>query len=83
MIVRRARHQHRFVSVFRSCGEIDRGDAERIASVRVRVAENLGLADERLTSGSLQEIAAARFSPDAFVARWSKLFNDLDAKGWD
>ena len=39
------------------------GDAERIASVRVRVAENLGLADERLTSGSLREIAAARFSP--------------------
>lgn len=39
------------------------GDDERIASVRVRVAENLGLADERLTSGSLREIAAARFSP--------------------
>ena len=39
------------------------GDNERIASVRVRVAENLGLAEERLTSGTLQEIAAARFSP--------------------
>ena len=26
--------------------------------------------------------AADRFSPDAFVARWSALFSALDAKGW-
>jgi len=38
-------------------------DRERIDSLQVRVAENLGLADERLTNGSLAEIAAARFAP--------------------
>ncbi|ADW19155.1 precorrin-6y C5,15-methyltransferase (decarboxylating), CbiE subunit [Desulfobulbus propionicus DSM 2032] len=37
-------------------------DRERIAAIRIRVAENLGLADERLTSGSLAEIAAGHFS---------------------
>ena len=38
-------------------------DRRRIDSLRLRVAENLGLADERLTSGSLAEIAASRFGP--------------------
>ncbi len=38
-------------------------DQERIAALRIQVAENLGLADERLTSGSLHEIAAGSFSP--------------------
>lgn len=37
-------------------------DRERIAAIRVRVAENLGLADERLTSGDLAEIASHTFS---------------------
>jgi precorrin-6Y C5,15-methyltransferase (decarboxylating) len=37
-------------------------DRERIAAIRIRVAENLGLADERLTSGSLEEISAGQFS---------------------
>lgn len=38
-------------------------DRERMAAIRVRVAENLGLTDERLTSGSLAEIAEQRFGP--------------------
>lgn len=38
-------------------------DEARIGAIRVRVAENLGLADERLTSGSLEEIAKLSFSP--------------------
>ncbi|MCL2457399.1 MAG: precorrin-6y C5,15-methyltransferase (decarboxylating) subunit CbiE [Desulfobulbus sp.] len=39
------------------------GDNERIDAISVRVAENLGLSDERLTSGSLAEIAAYSFGP--------------------
>ena len=38
-------------------------DHERIAGIRLRVAENLGLVDERLTSGTLRDIAADRFAP--------------------
>ena len=38
-------------------------DTERLSSIRIRVAENLGLADERLTSGTLAEIAAYSFGP--------------------
>ncbi len=38
-------------------------DTERISRIRVRVAENLGLADERLWSGTLSETAQAQFSP--------------------
>jgi precorrin-6Y C5,15-methyltransferase (decarboxylating) len=38
-------------------------DTERIAAIRIRVAENLGLTDERLTSGGLAEIASRTFSP--------------------
>ncbi|MCL2790812.1 MAG: precorrin-6y C5,15-methyltransferase (decarboxylating) subunit CbiE [Desulfobulbus sp.] len=38
-------------------------DTERINGIRIRVAENLGLADERLTSGTLAEIAACSFGP--------------------
>ncbi len=38
-------------------------DRQRIEAITVRVAENLGLADERLSQGSLAEIAAARFDP--------------------
>ncbi len=39
------------------------GDLERIDRLRVRVAENLGLPDERLRQGTLAEIAAMEFSP--------------------
>ncbi|NQS71205.1 MAG: precorrin-6y C5,15-methyltransferase (decarboxylating) subunit CbiE [Desulfobulbaceae bacterium] len=39
------------------------GDTERLQGIRMRVAENLGLKDERLTEGSLAEMAAASFSP--------------------
>jgi len=39
------------------------GDSGRIQKIRVRVAENLGLADEKLTSGSLADIAAVQFRP--------------------
>ena len=38
-------------------------DRDRMAAIRVRVAENLGLTDERLTSGTLAEIAGQRFGP--------------------
>ena len=37
------------------------GDLSRTQKIRVRVAENLGSGDERISSGSLDEIAAARF----------------------
>lgn len=39
------------------------GDRQRLAGLRIQVAENLGLADERLTSGSLAEIAGRAFAP--------------------
>ncbi|MCL1979994.1 MAG: precorrin-6y C5,15-methyltransferase (decarboxylating) subunit CbiE, partial [Proteobacteria bacterium] len=39
------------------------GDTMRASAIRIRVAENLGLADERLTSGNLAEIAARSFGP--------------------
>ena len=39
------------------------GDADRIGKIRIRVAENLGLADEKLTRGGLAEIADQQFSP--------------------
>ncbi|WP_310599548.1 precorrin-6y C5,15-methyltransferase (decarboxylating) subunit CbiE [Desulfobulbus sp.] len=38
-------------------------DTGRIAAIRIRVAENLGLGDEHLTGGSLAEIAARSFGP--------------------
>ncbi len=38
-------------------------DQQRIAAIRIRVAENLGLAEERLTTGTLAEIASRQFSP--------------------
>ena len=39
------------------------GDRTRRERIRVRVAENLGLADEQLTDGTLADIAAGRFGP--------------------
>lgn len=39
------------------------GDHRRLQGIRMRVAENLGLGDERLVSGDLPTIAAARFAP--------------------
>ena len=39
------------------------GDQERIDAIRIRVAENLGLADERLSQGSLAQIATEIFAP--------------------
>jgi precorrin-6Y C5,15-methyltransferase (decarboxylating) len=39
------------------------GDSSRIGRIRIRVAENLGLADEKLTSGELAAIAAQQFGP--------------------
>ena len=39
------------------------GDESRISALRIRVAENLGLADEKITSGSLEAIARRTFSP--------------------
>ncbi len=38
------------------------GDKKRANRIRVRVAENLGLDDEKITVGSLADIAASRFS---------------------
>ena len=39
------------------------GADEILAGMRMRVAENLGLADERLVAGTLAEMAAQRFAP--------------------
>jgi precorrin-6Y C5,15-methyltransferase (decarboxylating) len=39
------------------------GDEKRQKKIRVRVAENLGTRDEKLTTGSLSEIAETRFGP--------------------
>lgn len=39
------------------------GDEERRATVRIRVAENLGLDDEALFAGSLEAAAARQFGP--------------------
>ena len=38
-------------------------DRERITAICVRVAENLGLVDERLTTGSLEAISGRHFGP--------------------
>ena len=38
-------------------------DQVRIDAMRIRVAENLSLAEERLTTGGLREIAERKFSP--------------------
>ncbi|MFZ5764481.1 MAG: precorrin-6y C5,15-methyltransferase (decarboxylating) subunit CbiE [Thermodesulfobacteriota bacterium] len=38
-------------------------DETMLAGCRLSVAENIGLADERLSSGTLKEIAARRFAP--------------------
>lgn len=38
-------------------------DRDRMAAIRMRVAENLGLTDERITSGTLAEIAEQHFGP--------------------
>ena len=39
------------------------GDLRRIKTMQVSVAENLGLEDERLTTGTLEHIAGRSFSP--------------------
>lgn len=39
------------------------GDSRRLDGIRIQVAENLGLPEERIISGSLAEIAATRFAP--------------------
>jgi len=39
------------------------GDNSRIQKIRIRVAENLGLDNEKLTMGSLADIAAGSFGP--------------------
>ena len=39
------------------------GDQPRLQGIRMRVAENLGLGDERLCAGDLPTIAAGRFAP--------------------
>ncbi|CAK8716319.1 Tetrapyrrole methylase domain-containing protein [Candidatus Electrothrix laxa] len=38
-------------------------DSARIKSIRVRIAENLGLKDERLCSGTLADVAKQKFFP--------------------
>ena len=39
------------------------GDEARVEEIRVRVAENLGTKEEKITAGSLTEIATGRFNP--------------------
>ncbi len=41
----------------------DIGDSKRLQGMRMRVAENLGLSDERLSAGGLAAMAHAQFSP--------------------
>ena len=41
----------------------DLGQKERLENIRIRVAEDLGLPTERITSGRLAEIAEKEFSP--------------------
>ncbi len=41
----------------------EHGDNNRISRIRIRVAENLGLTGERLTTGNLADIAQQRFAP--------------------
>jgi precorrin-6Y C5,15-methyltransferase (decarboxylating) len=38
-------------------------DVARIKRIRIRIAENLGLKDERLCSGTLADVATQKFSP--------------------
>ncbi len=38
-------------------------DTARIKRIRIRIAENLGLKDERLCSGTLADVATQKFSP--------------------
>jgi len=52
------------------------------AALARRVVLLLGDDDLRRSMSAAALEAADRFSPDAFVARWSALFSALDAKGW-
>jgi len=50
------------------------GDEQRIPTIRMRVAENLGLDDERIQEGSLPQMAARSFSPLNMVLIEQSLF---------
>lgn len=55
------------------------GDKGALAKRMVELLTNPDL-QQRMSSASLT--VADRFSPEVFVARWSALFNKLDAEGW-
>lgn len=53
-----------------------------VSGLARRVVELLSDDQARAAMSEAALRAAERFSGDAFVARWSAVFNDLDAKGW-
>lgn len=55
------------------------GDRKAMAAAIVRCLTEPGLL-ERLSAGT--ERTSEQFTPETFVARWSGLYNDLDAQGW-
>jgi poly(glycerol-phosphate) alpha-glucosyltransferase len=58
---------------------VPQADTGALAERTLRILNDPQARDE--TSARCRE-SALRFSPDAYLARWSDLFNRLDAKGW-
>jgi glycosyltransferase involved in cell wall biosynthesis len=59
---------------------VEPGDHEALAR---RVVEVLGDQDLRRRLSEHAGALSPEFSERTFVARWSKIFHDLDAQGWD
>lgn len=55
------------------------GDEQALAVRAVQILNDPGLRD-RFGAASL--VAVERYSPEAYLARWSDLFNRIAAKGW-
>lgn len=56
------------------------GGIKRLAAKVADVLSDPAL-QARLSAGTVD--VRERFSPEVFLARWSALFNELDAQGWD
>ena len=56
------------------------GDRKAMADAVVRCLNDPALL-ARLSAGTAR--AAAQFTPESFVARWSGIYNELHARGWD
>lgn len=59
---------------------VPQGNTTALAERTTRLLTDPALR-ERLTAAC--RTSALRFSPDAYLARWSDLFGRLDAKGWE